>query len=142
MDIERIEELIKMLQSSTAEEVSVRRGGFGVSVRRGAQNRVASGAVGEKQPAPPPQTPQAEPEPAESYVRAPIVGIFHRVNGMPATGAKISPGDVVGTIESMKLLNDVVSEVAGVLVEVLVEEGTPVEFGQPLCRVEPEHGRK
>lgn len=142
MDIERIEELIKVLQSSTADEVSVRKGGFGVSIRRGAGKRVAPGAAREQPPSTPTQAPHAEPEPVECYVRAPMVGIFHRVNGMPVSGATISPGDVVGTIESMKLLNDVVSDVAGVLGEVLVEEGTPVEFGQPLCRVEPEHGRE
>ena len=65
-----------------------------------------------------------------------MVGIFHTVDGTSCR-LNVTAGQVVGAIESMKLLNDVVSQLTGPVVEVLVEDGTPVEYGQPLCKVEP-----
>ncbi len=65
-----------------------------------------------------------------------MVGIFHAANDIKQVGAQISKGQVVGSIESMKLLNDVVSEVSGTVREVMVENGMPVEYGQPLLRIE------
>lgn len=141
MDIERIEELIKILQSSTAEEISVRKGGFEVLIRKGAGRAVRCHRAATTAAPPAQSSTQSEPDLAESYVRAPMVGIFHRVDGMPSVGARVSRGDVIGTIESMKLLNDVVSDAEGIVAEVLVEDGTPVEYGQPLCRIEPDRDR-
>lgn len=138
MDIERIEELIRVLESSTAEEISVTRGGFGVSIRRGTGGTSASRAPGGQTQDIPAPAARGEPPPSDHYICAPMVGIFHKVDGMPMSGAKVARGDVVGTIESMKLLNDVVSDVSGTLCEILVEEGAPVEYGQPLCRIQPE----
>ena len=66
-----------------------------------------------------------------------MVGMFHVVDGIARVGAEVSEGQVVGSIESMKLANDIVSEVAGRVREVLVEDGMPVEYGQPLYRLEP-----
>jgi acetyl-CoA carboxylase biotin carboxyl carrier protein len=67
----------------------------------------------------------AAPEPgAEPYVKV---------------GSRVAPGQVVCIIEAMKIMNEIESEVAGVVREVVVENGQPVEFGQPLFRVDP-HG--
>jgi len=136
MDLKRIEELITLLEGSRSEEMCVTKGDFTVRVRKGGKLKPAK----PKQPAGSAKAPAAAQEqpPDEQYILAPMVGIFHTVDGVAQIGAKISKGQVVGAIESMKLLNDVVSDLSGTVSEVLVDEGTPVEFGQVLCRIEPE----
>ncbi|MCE5323054.1 acetyl-CoA carboxylase, biotin carboxyl carrier protein [bacterium] len=134
MDVKKIEELIKVLESSRTQELSVRKGAFSVHIVKGSAAKPA--ASRKKMPkAAHSQTVTPEPDSA-SYILAPMVGIFHSVDGITKTGSKVESGQVVGAIESMKLLNDVVSDISGTVVEVMVEEGTPVEYGQPLCKVE------
>jgi acetyl-CoA carboxylase biotin carboxyl carrier protein len=70
-------------------------------------------------------------------VRAPIVGTFYRAPSPEAdpfveVGTRVKPGDVLCIIEAMKLMNEIESEVAGVVREILVENGQPVEYDQPL----------
>jgi len=133
MDIVKIEELIKVLESSQSEELSVRKGDISVYIRKGRRRKVAAHKP-KDQPAP---TVEAKEKQAEDcLILAPMVGIFHAANDATQVGAQISKGQVVGAIESMKLLNDVVSEVSGTVKEVMVEDGMPVEYGQPLCRIE------
>ena len=75
-------------------------------------------------------------------IKAPMVGTFYHA---PAPGAKpfvevgdeIQPGDVVCIIEAMKLMNEIKAEIGGKIVKVLVENGAPVEFGEPLFLVKP-----
>lgn len=138
MDIAQIEELIKVLQSSKTEELSVRCGDATVRIKKG---RAPAGAPLPVRKAPRPAEraqPPKEQGPKDALVLAPMVGIFHMIDGISKVGSEVSEGQVVGAIESMKLLNDVVCEVTGRVVEVMVEDGTPVEYGQPLCRVELE----
>lgn len=135
MDLDKIEELIEVLRSSTAQELCVRKGDVSVHIRRGAQPQSLPATA--EQPAES-AAPVAEPVkelPDEEVVRAPMVGIFHTVDGLAEVGARISAGQVVGAIESMKLLNDVVANVSGVVVETMVDDEMPVEYGQPLCRI-------
>jgi acetyl-CoA carboxylase biotin carboxyl carrier protein len=82
--------------------------------------------------------PSAEPEePKGTAVKSPMVGTFYR---SPSPGAKafvevgqaVKPGDTLCIIEAMKLLNEIEAEVAGEVKQVLVENGQPVEYGQPL----------
>ncbi len=133
MDITKIEELIEVLEASRTEELSVRKGELSVRIKKG---RRPAAAVRTEQP----NTVSAlqEPPSGERLILAPMVGIFHAVDGVAKEGARIAAGQVVGAIESMKLLNDVISEVSGMVREAMVEDGTPVEFGQPLCRIEIE----
>ncbi|MCX8052178.1 MAG: hypothetical protein N3B12_00070 [Armatimonadetes bacterium] len=134
MDIGKIEKLIEVLEASRVEEISVRKGAFGVHIKKGARPaRVVT--AGARTDAPSQQTTEEGPS-GERLILAPMVGIFHAVDGVAREGAHISAGQVVGTIESMKLLNDVVSEFSGVVRETMVEDGTPVEYGQPLYRIE------
>ena len=79
----------------------------------------------------------AIPEPTGQIVKSPMVGTFYRSSspGSPAfvdVGATIKEGDTLCIIEAMKLLNEIDSEVSGVVTKILVENGQPVEFGQPL----------
>ncbi len=76
-------------------------------------------------------------EPTGHIVKSPMVGTFYRSSapGSPAfveVGATIKEGDTLCIIEAMKLLNEIDSDVAGVVTKILVENGQPVEFGQPL----------
>lgn len=135
MDIAKIEELIEVLEASGTEELSVRKGDLSVRIKKGRKP-----APVEAQAARSEMAPATVPEQSSSdrLILAPMVGIFHAVDGAAREGARISAGQVVGAIESMKLINDVISEVSGVVREALVEDGTPVEYGQPLCRIEAE----
>ncbi len=130
MDIAKIEELIKTLEGSSCQELSVRKGGFSVQIKKGST--------------PPPKQAKSVPRsaakegksPREQFIVAPMVGIFHTADNIVQPGAQIEIGTVVGAIESMKLLNDVVSQFSGIVREVLVEDGAPVEYGQPLYKIE------
>ncbi|MEU7763028.1 MULTISPECIES: acetyl-CoA carboxylase biotin carboxyl carrier protein [Micromonospora] len=79
-------------------------------------------------------------------VRSPVVGTFYRApepGAMPfvAVGDMVRPGQVVGIVEAMKLMNEVTAGQAGRVVEVLVDDGKPVEYDQPLIALEPVTGR-
>jgi len=76
-------------------------------------------------------------EPTGNIVKSPMVGTFYRSSapGSPAfveVGATVKEGDTLCIIEAMKLLNEIDSDVSGVVTKILVENGQPVEFGQPL----------
>jgi len=78
-----------------------------------------------------------EPEPTGHAVKSPMVGTFYRSPSPGAAsfvelGQAVKPGDTLCIIEAMKLLNEIEAEVGGVVKEVLVENGQPVEYGQPL----------
>lgn len=135
MDVVKIEELIKVLEASRTEELSVRKGEVNIRIRKALQNASSvAKRVGKK---PKMSAVQAANADEECMILAPMVGIFYGADGAMKAGAKVGPGQVVGAIESMKLLNDVVSDVAGEVTEVLVEDGMPVEYGQPLCKLTP-----
>lgn len=135
MDIKRIEDLIGVLEGSRAEELTVRKGELSVHLRKG-KKEPAAPAPRKQAPQPTPSTVVREENPRERPILAPMVGIFHAIDSVMKTGSQVSEGQPVGAIESMKLLNDVLSNVSGTVVEVLVEDGMPVEYGQPLCRIE------
>ena len=89
---------------------------------------------------PPPSVPGSRSELVE--VTAPMVGTFYRAPGPEEPpfvdiGSKISVGQAVCILEAMKLMNELESEVSGEVIEILVENGTPVEFGQVLMRLKP-----
>ena len=89
---------------------------------------------------PPPSVPGSRSDLLE--VTAPMVGTFYRAPGpeeppFVEIGSKINVGQAVCILEAMKLMNELESEVSGEVIEILVENGTPVEFGQVLMRVKP-----
>lgn len=92
-------------------------------------------------PVPAPQAPAEETPQSGRYIKSPIVGTFYAASapGKPPfvkAGKSISKGDVVFIIESMKLMNEVKSELDGVVAEVLVSDGEAVEYDQPILRLE------
>ncbi len=95
-------------------------------------------------PGAPPPAAEAPPQPEleEELIRSPVVGTFWR---RPApgeapfveVGERVEPGQTLCVVEAMKVMNEVRADRAGVIEEVLVEEGQPVEYGQPLFRLRP-----
>ncbi len=76
-------------------------------------------------------------------VLAPMVGTFYRAPAPDAdpfvrAGDKVAPGQTLFIIEAMKMMNEIEAEVSGVIREILVENGEPVEFGQPLMLIDPQ----
>ena len=156
MDLRKIKKLIELLDESGIAEIEVTEGEESVRISRyGASPPAVHAAVPVAPPvpapaeappaadAPPPAAPAAEERspPSGFPIDAPMVGTMYRAPspGAPPfveAGSRISAGDVVCIIEAMKILNQIESEVGGVVREILVENGQPVEFGQTLMVVE------
>jgi acetyl-CoA carboxylase biotin carboxyl carrier protein len=139
MDISDIEELVSIVRDARISELTVSSGSTTVRLRKQIPHGTALA------PSQPPvlnkesgsvQADEPTDEPSSAYISAPMVGIFHIAEGLTSPGATVKAGQVVGAIESMKLMNDVVSQYDGVVAEVLVEDGAPVEYGQNLFRIE------
>jgi acetyl-CoA carboxylase biotin carboxyl carrier protein len=154
LDHNQLRDLIALLGESDIQELKLEGDDFRLELRRNlptSQPQVVMQAAPAAVPAPvaaAPATPSAAP-PAAPAVRgdlveitAPMVATFYRAPspGDPAfveLGARINVGQTVCILEAMKLMNELESEVSGEVVEILVENGTPVEFGQVLMRVKP-----
>ncbi len=155
LDHNQLRELIALLGDSDIQELKLEGDDFRLELRRnlpGVQPQVvmqaAAPVAAPAAAAPAAAAPSAAP-PAAPAVRsdlieitAPMVATFYRspAPGEAAfveLGAKINVGQTVCILEAMKLMNELESEVSGEVVEILVENGTPVEFGQVLMRVKP-----
>ena len=154
MDQQALRELLEFLSSSDIQELKLEGDDFRLEVRR---NMPAPQAVMLPAPAAPmvadvaaaAPAAAASPPPAAAAsrgdlveVKAPMVGTFYRAPapGEPSfveVGSRINVGQTVCILEAMKLMNELESEVGGEVVEILVDNGTPVEFGQVLMRVKP-----
>ena len=154
LDHEQLHRLLEALGESDIQEFRLEGDDFRLEVRRNlpGQTVVASAAAAPLVAAVPPQAAPAEatsPPPAAASTRsdlqditAPMVGTFYRAPapGEPSfieVGNRVDVGQPVCILEAMKLMNELESEVSGEVVEILVDNGTPVEFGQVLMRVKP-----
>ena len=153
MTIEEIRELINVVNESGIAELELQRGENRVRIRRTERGYRGNFAPAvETQPvvsAPPPPavapTPPVAPQaPAENelLVKSPIVGTFYESSspGSPPfvrVGETVQPGAVLCIIESMKLMNEIEAEVAGVVMSKLVGNGQPVEYGEALFGIRP-----
>ena len=153
MDIRKVKKLIELLEESGISEIEISEGEESVRISRypqsGTVNVTAAPMPVTPQPAAAPPTatvagngtPLQPPASRGQQVTAPMVGTFY---SGPAPGAKpfveigseVKPGDTLCVIEAMKMMNQIESEFAGRVVSVLVENGNPVEFGQPLFVIE------
>ena len=154
LDHEQLHRLLEALGESDIQEFRLEGDDFRLEIRRNlpAQTVMAPvmpAPVAAAAPAPvAPAEPAAAP-PASTATRsdllevtAPMVGTFYRAPapGEPAfveVGTRINVGQTVCILEAMKLMNELESEVGGEVVEILVDNGTPVEFGQVSMRVKP-----
>ncbi|MGF1537252.1 MAG: acetyl-CoA carboxylase biotin carboxyl carrier protein [Elainellaceae cyanobacterium] len=151
LNIAELNELLAALNQTDIEELTLKSGDFELVVRKGAA-ALSAHAAESVAPAPQPvevataPVPQsAPPLPRESdlaEVSSPMVGTFYRAPApdeppFVSVGDRITKGQTICIIEAMKLMNELEAEVSGEVVEILVENGEPVEFDQPLMRVKP-----
>ena len=149
MDIAQIRKLIKLVQSSDLTEIEVTEGDQTVRISR--QHPIVAHPVPAPHyaaVAPPPMA--AVPMPAsveesadeENTVTSPMVGTFYRSPSPDAdsfvnVGQKVKKGDALCIIEAMKMMNEIEAEYDGVVDSVLIENATPVEYGQPIFVITP-----
>jgi len=143
---ERIREVVRIVQETGIAEIAVEEEGTRVSVRRTEEPAPIEAPVGAPAAAAPavPLEPAAEPAPGDGAIRieAPMVGTFYRASqpGAPPfveEGDAVAPGQTLCILEAMKLMNEVKAEIEGVVRTIHVQNGQPVEFGQPLFDLEP-----
>ncbi|MGH6784816.1 MAG: acetyl-CoA carboxylase biotin carboxyl carrier protein [Sphingomicrobium sp.] len=146
MDLRKLKKLIDLVQESGIAELEITEGEEKVRIAKGgvvtmaaAAQPVASAAVSAAQPAPAAAAPAAEPEAGQEghVVKAPMVGTFYRSPSPDAkvfveVGQAVKEGDTICIIEAMKLMNEIEADASGVVKAILVENGQPVEYGQPL----------
>ena len=156
MDIRKIKKLIELLEESGVAEIEIHEGEESVRISRQAQASPAPVAMA---PAPAPAVtavtaeipaPAAPAEAAESsasdipeghQVTSPMVGTLYRASapGQPnfvEVGQKVNVGDTLCIIEAMKMFNQIEADKAGTVVAILVDNGEPVEYGQPLVVIQ------
>lgn len=150
-DVRTIKALVALMTEHDLSEINLRDGTQRLRLRRGgpAQAIVQSSSVQSAAPLMAgPGTLKQDPAPAASPpkklidIKSQTVGTFYAAPNPGADpfvklGARVSPASVVGLIEAMKLFNEIQAECSGVVVEILVENQQPVEFGQVLMRVDP-----
>ncbi|HWQ38130.1 MAG TPA: acetyl-CoA carboxylase biotin carboxyl carrier protein [Burkholderiales bacterium] len=146
MDLRKLKKLIDLVQESGIAELEITEGEEKVRISRtGASVQTAVMAVPQTAPAVVPAgaavagaaEAAAPAEPEGHVVKSPMVGTFYRAaspGGKPLAevGQTVSPGDTLCIIEAMKLLNEIEADVGGTIKAILVENGQPVEYGQPL----------
>ena len=151
MNIKKIEEIVRLMEKHGLTEISIEEEGVKFHLKKGLHGAIeksieavregppahilsssgAQGAVGTK-----------KEKQNLIEIKAPMVGTFYRSSSPDAKpfvdiGASVKENDVLCIIEAMKLMNEIKSEVKGKIVDVLVENAEPVEFGQVLFLVEP-----
>jgi biotin carboxyl carrier protein len=145
ISIEQLQRLVRLLDGSDVSEIEVKRGGEGVQrthlFLRKAKASESSEHIMMAMPARQEETTSDASKETKHTVTAPLVGIFH-VWARPKGGSLVAVGDVVkvdqlvGTIQSLNVINEVESHVAGRVSEIFAQDGQPVEYGQPLMTID------
>ena len=165
-DLDFVRGLIEAVDASGIDSLEITRAGTRVKISKtppsaglaptyvaAAQPPAAAPAAAAPAPAAPPPAQAAEDSPTEAAkktadtsglteVKSPMVGTFYRAPAPDAppyveVGTKVSKGQTLCILEAMKLMNELESEVAGVIKEILVENAEPVEYGQVIFRIDP-----
>ena len=150
MDIRKVKKLIELLEESNIDEIEIKEGEESVRIsRNGAAKNAQMYAPMAHAPmaapvAAPVATPVAEPVAAPvnngHVVKSPMVGTYYHAPspGSPAfvvVGQHVKVGDTICIVEAMKMMNQIEADKAGVIEAILVEDGQPVEFDQPLVTI-------
>ncbi len=150
MDIRKVKKLIELLDASGVAEIEIHEGEESIRISRASQVTVATTAPAA---APPATTPAAaadpapeaaaaeEPELSGHVIKSPMVGTFYSAptpgaKAFASVGQQVKVGDTLCIIEAMKLMNQIESDKAGTIKAILVENGQPVEYNQPLFVIE------
>jgi len=156
MDLDLIKKLVKIVDGSGVTDLEIEENGMKVKIAKKIRSaQVVTAAPVTVSPAHP--VVQAGPSVAEETakqkeevettaanlheIRSPIVGTFYRAPAPDAdsyvqVGSAVSPGSVLCIVEAMKLMNEIESDVSGKIIKILVENGKPVEYNQPLFLIE------
>ena len=147
MDLRKLKKLIDLVQESGIAELEITEGEEKVKIVKGGAVTVMPGpalaaAPPVERPAPAaapaaPSVPEPQAVPEGHVVKAPMVGTFYRTPSPDAkpfveVGQAVKEGETVCIIEAMKLMNEIEADAGGVVKAILVENGQPVEYGQPL----------
>ena len=151
-DVRKIRRLIELMNDHDLQEMDLRQGDTRIQLRRAGDPVIAGSPVvgppptqapvAPAAPTPAAVTPPAAPadDPNATVVKSPMVGTFYAASD-PDSAPYVKVGDPIGKettvciVEAMKVFNEIQAEVAGTITAVLVENGEPVEFGQPLFKV-------
>ena len=153
MDIRKVKKLIELLESSDIAEIEIKEGEESVRISRAASTPQApiymqAPALPTPAAAPAPVAPAPAAAPREAakaairghVIKSPMVGTFYR-SPSPSSpvfvevGQHVKAGDVVCIVEAMKMMNQIEADHAGVVEAILIEDGQPVEFDQPLITI-------
>ncbi len=152
MDIRKVRKLIELLEESGINELEIHEGEESVRITRGNQTEVVTQVAAAPTPAPaapapvaPPAAEKTESAPSEKsisghQINSPMVGTFYRSPSPDAApfvkvGQKVKAGEVLCIIEAMKMMNQIEADKSGAIEAILVEDGEPVEFDQPLIAI-------
>jgi len=159
LELKQIKQIIDLMKRSELTEFAIEEEGFKLKIRRGSNglplvtsshssNPPFAPSAGESAPSSgtAPATPTAAPaapageEAGVSYIKSPMVGTFYRAASPESKpfaeiGLKVVENTPVCIIEAMKIMNEIQAEVKGTILEVLVENGQPVEYGQRLFKI-------
>lgn len=151
MEISYIKKIIKLLENSSIDEIEIEEEGKKLRVARNkpsttlayAAPAMATMPSAAPVPAPAAASPAAGGRVERTYheVRSPIVGTFYRApspdsDPYVAEGQKVRSGQVLCIVEAMKLMNEIEADAEGTIVKILVENGKPVEYNQPLFLID------
>ncbi|KGM07741.1 Biotin carboxyl carrier protein of acetyl-CoA carboxylase [Methylophaga thiooxydans] len=150
MDIRKIKKLIDLIQESDVAEIEISEGEESVRISRNgtaapvsyaAPAQISAPAAPAPAPAEAPAAPAAEKVSDANAVRSPMVGTFYRSSSPEAAafvevGQNVAAGDVICIIEAMKMFNQIEADRSGTVKAILVENGHPVEFDEPLIVIE------
>ncbi len=146
-NVDLLREILRMFEESNVARLEISTDDFKLKLSKYPDTSVQPLPVSPPAPQPVAAQGSTEEKPAERteeegvhYIKAPMVGTFYRA---PAPGAdpfvkvgdRVKKGDVVCIIEAMKIMNEIKSDVDGIVEEVLVENAHPVEYGQPLFKI-------
>jgi acetyl-CoA carboxylase biotin carboxyl carrier protein len=143
MDLRKLKKLIDLVQESGIAELEITEGEEKVKIVKGGVVSVSAAPVmampAAAAAAPAAAAPAEAPGPSQEghVVKAPMVGTFYRSPSPDAkvfveVGQAVKEGDTICIIEAMKLMNEIEADASGVVKAILVENGQPVEYGQPL----------
>jgi acetyl-CoA carboxylase biotin carboxyl carrier protein len=159
LDLKQIKQIIELMKRAELSEFAVEDEGFKLKIRRGGTSQgngnrnsnppfVVASAPAQSAPAPQSATPSAAPVAESSdadesgiiYIKSPMVGTFYRSPSPDSKpfaeiGTSVTETSAVCIIEAMKIMNEIQAEVKGTIIEALVEDGDPVEYGQKLFKV-------
>lgn len=148
MDIKKLEKIVKLLKDHNLQEIEIEEKDSRIKVKRESE-QVLSKPLSIPQPVPVMESkvvteaPAAEKPKSEYHIiKSPMVGTFYK---SPATdsppyveeGQTVNKGQVLCIVEAMKLMNEIEADIKGKIISVLVENGQPVEYGEPLFELEP-----